>query len=162
MPKKSQKHHSLKPLPHKRCRGGQPGNINALKHGLYSPRRETRANGSSNNQRTNKDVLAKEIADLREIFSDLVEHYHNIQDMDTRLAIADRVALFSSRICQLARSQHFISPPEDPFLAELDAAGQSVTAGWKLMDRLHPSRKNPPAPDPGEPHIPENDHPPPP
>jgi hypothetical protein len=94
---------------------------------------------------TPPDVLEDEIKALREIFHDLVKIYRRTKDLKTRLAIADRIAIFSARISQLARAQHFISPPPDPFLAELDAACEAVTKEWPVMELFRPSTQEPPA-----------------
>jgi hypothetical protein len=102
---------------------------------------------------TSRNVLEPEIALLREILHDLKKHYRRAKDLRTRLAIADRIALFASRISQLARAQHHLCPPPDPFLVELDAACEAVTKEWPLMDLFRPSRPSPPSLDPPPPNL---------
>jgi hypothetical protein len=84
--------------------------------------------------------LQPEIDLLRGILHDLKKHYRRAVDLKTRLAIADRIALFAARISQLARAQHYLSPPPDPFLAELDAACEAVTKDWPSLNSsgMHP------------------------
>jgi hypothetical protein len=53
-----------------------------------------------------------------------------------------RIVLLSARISQLTLAQHFISPLPNPFLTELDAAYEAVTAEWSLM-KLFRIPKNP-------------------
>jgi hypothetical protein len=103
---------------------------------------------------TSLNPLEPEIALLREILHDLKKHYRRTKDLRTRLAIADRIALFASRISQLARAQHYISPPPDPFLAELDAACEAVTKEWPLMELFRKPPAAPPILDPPHPNPP--------
>jgi hypothetical protein len=139
MSKRIQQTPELKPQPKVRRRSF---------HTYSSPSGKDLSNESAN---PSEDVLAKEIAALREILNDLVVHYHNTQDIHLRLAIADRIALFTGRISQLARAQHYLSPPPDPFLAELDATCQQVTKDWPLMELFRTPPPSPPYLEPPHP-----------
>jgi hypothetical protein len=123
-----------------RRRGAPKGNHNAFKHGLYSgtPRPpafpdETRSTGAFKN----------EIAALRRIFFDYTLVYDQAQTQDERDRAVQIMSLISIRMAQLARAQHFITPPEDPQWTALMEAGEAILRDKPIMDLFRPKEDRP-------------------
>jgi hypothetical protein len=123
---------SLSPSP--RRRGGQPGNLNALKHGFYTRRIHQR--DLSGVDDTNLKGLAEEIALIRIFTRKLIESSHESADLLEIAGILRAICLASSTITRIIKVQAFLVNDPSGFYQEVDEALRQV--------RLEMGLDNPP------------------
>jgi hypothetical protein len=103
-------------------------------------------------EQTGSDGAFKnEIAALRRIFYDYTLVYDRAQTQQERDRAVEIMSLLSNRIAQLARSQHYITPPEDPQWKALMEAGEAILRDKPIMELFRPTEKSP---HPGSQHPP--------
>jgi hypothetical protein len=98
-----------------RVRGGQPGNLNALKHGFYS--RYFKANEIEAIQDLPADDLRQEIAALRVIIRRILELSSGVNDVNTGLRLLSTLSAAAAQLSGLVKVQSLIqqSGTEDSF-----------------------------------------------
>jgi hypothetical protein len=129
------------PIPLKRRRGGQPGNTNALRHGLYS-RRLSPADLSRLGL-TPGPALPRQIALLRSSLRELLDRGSRVTDVTEAIDLLNRVTVLTgvlSRLVRLRRLAQAGNP--DP------QAGLSLLLAQQLLDEL---QQLAPAPSPASP-----------
>jgi hypothetical protein len=89
-----------------RKRGGQPGNINALKHGFYA--HKFRENESGDLDQLTLDGLESEINMLRVMTRRIFEYADELTNMDKMTDSLGALGLAASRLAGLLRTKHFI------------------------------------------------------
>jgi hypothetical protein len=106
-------------------------------------------------------AFASEIAALRRIFFDYTQVYDRARTQSERDRAVQMMSLLSVRMGQLARAQHFITPPEDPQWTELIRAGKAILRDKPIMDLFRPKENQLHASaHPDHPRFPGLDHPP--
>jgi hypothetical protein len=98
-----------------RQRGGQPGNLNALKHGFYSryfKSTEIEAIGG-----LPEDDLRQEIAALRVVIRRIMQMSASIDDMNTGLRLLSTLSAAATQLSGLVKAQSLIQQigTEDSF-----------------------------------------------
>jgi hypothetical protein len=126
------------PIP--RRRGAPKGNHNAFKHGLYSG---TPSPPAFPDETSSNGAFKNEIAALRRIFFDYTLLYDQAASQDERDRAVQILSLLSIRMAQLARAQHFITPPEDPQWTELIRAGEAILSGKPVLNLFRPREDRP-------------------
>jgi hypothetical protein len=95
-------------------------------------------------EQTGSDGAFKnEIAALRRIFYDYTLIYDRARTQQEHDRAVEIMSLLTNRMAQLARAQHFITPPEDPQWKALMEAGQAILRDKPIMD-LFRTKKNSP------------------
>jgi hypothetical protein len=88
-------------------------------------------------------AFENEIAALRRIFIDYTLAYDRAETQPERDRATQTLCLLSTRMGQLARAQHFITPPEDPQWKALMEAGEAILADKPIMDLFRPKDASP-------------------
>ena len=98
-----------------RLRGGQPGNLNALKHGFYS--RYFKANEIEAIEGLEQDDLREEIAALRVIIRRILELSGDINDVNTGLRLLSTLSAAAAQLSGMVKVQAVIQQTgtEDSF-----------------------------------------------
>jgi hypothetical protein len=89
-----------------RRRGGQPGNLNALKHGFYS--HYFKANEIKAIQELREDDLRQEIAALRVIIRRILQLSMDIEDVNTGLRLLSTLSAAAAQLSGLVKVQSLI------------------------------------------------------
>jgi len=122
------------PLP-KRHRGGQPGNINALKHGFYTRRfSQTDLAGVES---TDYNGLMDEIAIIRLYARRLIELDDESSDISQVTNILRILCLASLTITRLVKTSQFLQVNRDTSSSDLHKALEQLT------DLLHLDQADP-------------------
>jgi hypothetical protein len=107
-----------------RRQGGQPGNLNALKHGFYTRRLKKR--DLSGIEATNLKNLTEEIALIRIFTRRMVEDSFKDPDYYDLLAVLRALCLASSTITRIIKTQSFLANDPSAYNAEIDQAIREV------------------------------------
>jgi hypothetical protein len=126
----------LTPIP-KRHRGGQPGNVNALKHGFYT-RRFTQAQ-LAGVEFTDYNGLVEEITILRLYARRLIELDDQTTDLSQVANILRLLCLASLTITRLVKTSQFLQENANTSASDLHIALERITT------RLHLDQVDPPA-----------------
>ena len=133
------------PLPPKRHRGGQPGNTNALKHGLCSRRinpadlyRLGANPGYANDQ---------QIAQLRLYLRDLLERGTQVEDFSESLTLLKNINIASGVLTRFIRQRTKTNAPP----SELQALVSLLIANRLLKEYRERQKLNPPDSPPPDP-----------
>ena len=109
-----------------RKRGGQPGNLNALKHGFYSKHFEKAElldlDGVSD--------LQEEIGMMRVVISRLLKMARECKDMGELITVLNTLGLASTRVAGLMKTQKFLGGKRDSHEEMLDRAIHDVLKEW--------------------------------
>lgn len=130
------------PSPSKRRRGGQPGNTNALKHGLYSRRlnpSDLYRLGVNSGYTT-----GQQIAQLRLYLQDLFESGMDMTDFSEALVRLQQISVASGVLARLIRRRKKL-PVSRPTLRR--AVAQALI-GKMLKEKKASKAASPPPPDP--------------
>jgi hypothetical protein len=105
-----------------RKRGGQPGNLNALKHGFYSK------------QFKKGEVLdlEEEIGMMRVVTRRLLKLARGCIDMKELINVLGALGLASSRVAGLMKTQKFIGG--NVFDEVVDEAIEQLKQDWKIRE----------------------------
>ena len=128
----------------KRRRGGQPGNLNAYKHGFYS--RNFRLFEKNDLRKIANPDLAGEINALRVAIRRLIELSDANTDTDTGIRLLSTLSLAFVRLASLLRSQSSINP--SAYLEDSDPIGQILTEVRLELESQSPAHPSPAEPDP--------------
>ena len=115
-----------------RKRGGQPGNLNALKHGFYSKqfqKRELLDLEEAGN-------LQEEIGMMRVVTRRLLEMARGCKDMGELINVLGALGLASTRVAGLMKSQKFLGGNRDRLDDLIDNLLDEVTKDWPVMEVL--------------------------
>jgi len=123
-------------------RGGQPGNINALKHGFYT--RRICKNHLSGLESTNNSGLADEIALIRIFTRRLVETTDPSADLYELADILRSICLASSTITRIIKAQAFLVKDSTGFREEVEEAIRRVRINLGLDKELESPDASPP------------------
>jgi hypothetical protein len=104
--------------------GGQPGNLNALKHGFYTRRIHKRHLSGVEN--TNIKGLAEEIALIRIFTRRLIESGTDTADLYELAGILRTICLASTTITRIIKAQAFLVNDPSNFYQEVDQAIRQV------------------------------------
>ena len=114
-----------------RKRGGQPGNLNAIKHGFYSRR-------FSDLERLDLDALLQdgldsEIAMLRVATRRVFDLSQGVEDLDTASGLLGVLSMASARLASLLRVQALLGDKQsDQTLSAISQALTEVMQEMKL------------------------------
>jgi len=103
-----------------RKRGGQPGNLNALKHGFYS--KQFRTAEKTDLEEVAKPGLENEIDMLRVVTRRLFEEAGECKDSQELATIVNTLSAATARLGNLLRIQWLLSGGADDIEAELNEA----------------------------------------
>jgi len=120
----------------KRSRGGQPGNLNALKHGFYT-RRFTHTD-LAGVESTDFNSLMEEIAIIRLYARRLIELDNQSTDISQVTNILRILCLASLTITRLVKTSQFLQVNANTTSSDLHKALEHLTNVLKL-DQLDPS-----------------------
>jgi hypothetical protein len=118
--------------PSPRHRGGQLGNLNALKHGFYTRRIHQR--DLSGVEDTNIKGLAEEIALIRIFTRKLIESGADTADLYEIAGILRTVCLASATITRIIKAQAFLVNDPSNFYQEVDEAIRQVRIEMGIDD----------------------------
>jgi hypothetical protein len=133
------------PLPPRRRRGGQPGNTNALKHGLFS-RRINPADlyklGANPGYAANR-----QIAQLRLYLRELLDRGPHIEDFGESLILLKNINIASGVLTRLISQRCTLKPGQsDPQAAESLIIAKRLIQEYRERQKTVPP--DPPLPDP--------------
>ncbi len=109
-----------------RRRGGQPGNLNALKHGFYS---KHFLKGEILDLEEAKD-LQEEIGMMRVVTRRLLKMARGCKDMGELVNVLGALRLASTRVAGLMKTQKFLGGKRDSHEEMLDRAINDVLKEW--------------------------------
>jgi hypothetical protein len=98
-------------------------------------------------QTNSTGAFKNEIAALRRIFMDYTLVYDQAETQADRDRAVQIMSLLTTRMAQLARAQHFITPPEDPQWKALMEAGEAILRDKPIMELFRPKNDSPPVND---------------
>lgn len=111
-------------MPSPLSRGGQPGNLNALKHGFYT--RRIRKRDLSGVEDTNIKGLAEEIALIRIFTRRLVECADPSADIYELAGVLRTICLASATITRIIKAQAFLTNDPNDFYRDVEEAIRQV------------------------------------
>ena len=109
-----------------RKRGGQPGNLNALKHGFYSKHFR---NAELQELEEARD-LQEEIGMMRVVIRRLLKMARECKDMGELIQVLNTLGLASTRVAGLMKTQKFLGGKRDSHEEMLDRAINDVLKEW--------------------------------
>ena len=109
-----------------RERGGQPGNLNALKHGFYS---KHFLKGEILDLEE-ADDLQEEIGMMRVVTRRLLKMARTCKDTGELVNVLGALGLASTRLAGLMRTQKFLGGNKDRFDEMMDKARDAVIKEW--------------------------------
>jgi hypothetical protein len=112
--------------------GGQPGNLNALRHGFYTRRIHKR--DLSGVEDTSIKGLAEEIALIRIFTRKLIESGIDTADLYEIAGILRTICLASATITRIIKAQAFLVNDPTNFYQEVDEAIRQVRLDMGLDD----------------------------
>ena len=115
-----------------RKRGGQLGNLNAFKHGLYSKqfqKRELLDLEEAGN-------LQEEIGMMRVMTRRLLEMARGCKDMVDLISVLSALGLASTSVAGLMKTQKFLGGNRDRLDDLIDNLLDEVTKDWPVMEDL--------------------------
>jgi hypothetical protein len=98
---------SMSSVPLARTRGAQPGNLNALKHGLYS--RQLRDMPTADIDALSAADLDSEIAMLRTLIARTLELSQDLKDVHDAVKVLGAMSNASGRLSSMLRTQKLLS-----------------------------------------------------
>ena len=113
-----------------RRRGGQPGNLNALKHGFYS--RQFQKSEIADLETAGN--LNEEIGMMRVVTRRLLELARGCQDLGEMINVLGALGMAATRVAGLMRTQKFVGGGE--FEEELSDVLDKVTKDWPIRKSL--------------------------
>ena len=117
----------------KRKRGGQPGNLNALKHGFYSKHFQK----SELKDLEKIGDLQEEIQMLRVVTRRLLEAARECKDVGELSNLLNTLGLATTRVGGLMKTRKFLGGSEENVLDMISVSqhwGESGTPGWIRQD----------------------------
>ena len=118
-----------------RLPGAQPGNTNAFKHGLYSPR--LRLSASGNPQKVKYTGISDEIELLRESIRHVAELNEDIHSLPEALSYLRVLALASMSLSRLVRAQKLITDSNNKM-----TIGRPVSEGGAVSEDASPTQES--------------------
>ncbi len=115
-----------------RKRGGQLGNLNAFKHGLYSKqfqKRELLDLEEAGN-------LQEEIGMMRLVTRRLLVLARGCKEMGELISVLNTLGLASTRVAGLMKSQKILGGNRDRLDDLIDSVLDEVTKDWPVMEEL--------------------------
>ena len=115
-----------------RNRGGQSGNLNALKHGFYSKHYQK-------SELTNLEEigdLQEEIGMMRVVTRRLLDAARECNDMGELINLLNTLGLASTRVAGLMKTQKFLGGGEDGIEEFLNSIVDEVTKDWPIRKAL--------------------------
>ena len=109
-----------------RQKGGQPGNLNALKHGFYS---KHFLKGEILDLEK-ADDLQEEIKMMRVVTRRLLKMARSCKDTGEMVTVLGALGLASTRVAGLMRTQKFLGGNKDRFDEMIDRARDAVLKEW--------------------------------
>ena len=115
-----------------RKRGGQPGNLNALKHGFYSKHYQK----SEMADLEEVGDLQEEIGMMRVVTRRLLDAARECNDMGVLIHLLNTLGLASTRVAGLMKTQKFLGGGEDGIEEFLNSLVDEVTKDWPIRKAL--------------------------
>ena len=115
-----------------RKRGGQPGNLNALKHGFYSKHFQK----SELAELEKAGDLLEEIGMMRVVTRRLLEAARECNDLGELINLLNTLGLASTRVAGLMKTQKFLGGGEDGIEEFLESIIDEVTKDWPIRKAL--------------------------
>ena len=115
-----------------RKRGGQPGNLNALKHGFYSKQFQK----SELAELEKAGDLHEEIGMMRVVTRRLLDAARECNDMGELINLLNTLGLASTRVAGLMKTQKFLGGGEDGIEEFLNSLVDEVTKDWPIRKAL--------------------------
>ena len=115
-----------------RKRGGQPGNLNALKHGFYS--RQFQKSELTDLEEVGD--LQEEIGMMRVVTRRLLDATRKCSDMGELINLLNTLGLASTRVAGLMKAQKFLGGDEDGIEEFLNSIVDEVTKDWPIRKAL--------------------------
>jgi hypothetical protein len=112
--------------------GGQPGNLNVLKHGFYSKHFQ---NSELEDLDEARD-LQEEITMMRVVIRRLLKMARGCKDMGELVTVLEALGLASTRVAGLMRTQKFLGGNKNPFDEMIDKVIDDVTKDWPIRKAL--------------------------
>ena len=115
-----------------RRRGGQPGNLNALKHGFYSKhfqKAELKDLGQAQD-------LQEEIAMMRVVTRRLLKMARGCKVMGELINVLGALGLASTRVAGLMKTQKYLGGSKNPFDEMIEKVIDDVTKDWPIRKAL--------------------------
>jgi hypothetical protein len=112
--------------------GGQPGNLNVLKHGFYSKYFQ---NTELEDLEEASD-LQEEIAMMRVVTRRLLKMARGCKDMGELVTVLEALGLSSTRVAGLMRTQKFIGGEEDSYDRQINSVIDEITRDWPIRKAL--------------------------
>ncbi len=109
-----------------RKRGGQPGNLNALKHGFYSKHFQK----SELKDLEEIGDLQEEIQMMRVVTRRLLQAAKTCKDVGELSNLLNTLGLASTRVAGLMKAQKFLGGDQDNTLDVISAAIDDVLKEW--------------------------------
>ena len=125
----------------RRSRGGQPGNLNAVKHGFYT--RRIHQADLADLQSSDFKGLSEEIAILRLFTRRLVERYNSSSDLFETMLVLRTLCFASSCLNRMIKTQHLLISQETPYSDALEEALKQVVEEIEQQNALNDSLKVP-------------------
>ena len=116
----------------KRQRGGQPGNLNALKHGFYSKHFQK----SELKDLEEVGDLQEEIGMMRVVTRRLLDAARECSDIGELINLLNTLGLASTRVAGLMNTQKFLGGGEDGIEEFLNSLVDEVTKDWPIRKAL--------------------------
>ena len=115
-----------------RRKGGQPGNLNALKHGFYSKHFQKAELQDLEEARD----LQEEIAMMRVVTRRLLKLARGCKDMGELINVVAALGLASTRVAGLMRTQKYLGGNQDRLDELMDRVIDDVTKDWPIRKAL--------------------------
>jgi hypothetical protein len=112
--------------------GGQPGNLNVLKHGFYSKYFQNTELEDLDEARD----LQEEIAMMRVVTRRLLKMARGCKDMGELVTVLEALGLSSTRVAGLMRTQKFIGGEEDSYDRQINSVIDEITRDWPIRKAL--------------------------
>ena len=116
----------------KRKRGGQPRNLNALKHGFYSNQFQK----SELTDLENAGDLDEEIGMMRVVTRRLLEMARGCKDMKELIGVLNTLGLASTRVAGLMKTQKFLGGNKGKYDELIDQMLDEVTRNLPIMEEV--------------------------
>ena len=112
--------------------GGQPGNLNVLKHGFYSKHFQ---NSELEDLDEARD-LQEEITMMRVVIRRLLKMARGCKDMGELVTVLEALGLASTRVAGLMKTRKFIGGDEDSFDEQINSVIDEITRDWPIRKAL--------------------------
>ena len=113
-------------------RGGKPGNLNALKHGLYSRFFQAQEIRDLQKGETHASALNDEVTVLRVLIHRMLASWDSLNDPHDQVRVMNAISLTSTRLGALLKMQSQLAEGESEEQKLLQAAIGRLTEKWKL------------------------------